>query len=110
MKRSTNKYIGKWRILEMENWDKDFIDLVVPGHITFQKEDKGLLQFGAVECDLDCRIETIGGTEIIAFSFIGEDEGDEVCGRGWATIEGDQLKGRIFFHFGDESGFVAKKS
>jgi len=24
-----NPYLGKWRIREMEVWDKDFIDLVV---------------------------------------------------------------------------------
>lgn len=94
----------------METWDKDFIDLVVPGHVTFKRGNKGLLQFGAIECDLDCRIDMISGTEIIAFSFIGEDEGDTVCGRSWAAIEGEHLKGRIFFHFGEESGFVASRS
>ena len=24
-----DRYLGKWRIREMEQWDKDFIDLVV---------------------------------------------------------------------------------
>ncbi len=27
-----NEYVGKWRTEEMEAWDKEFIDLVVPGH------------------------------------------------------------------------------
>ena len=109
MKKPANKYIGKWCILEMELWDKDFIDLVVPGHITFDKKNGGQLQFGAVDCDLDCRIETAGGLERIEFSLVGTDEGDEVSGRGCAELEGQQVRGRIYFHYGDQSGFVAKK-
>ena len=33
--------IGKWRISEMEQWDQDFIDLVVPGYINFEKGGDG---------------------------------------------------------------------
>lgn len=25
-------YVGKWRLMEMEQWEKEYIDLVVPGH------------------------------------------------------------------------------
>ncbi len=62
MKKIPNPYLGRWRILEMEQWDKDFIDLIGEGHITFQKKNRGELHFGAVECDLDCRIEKVGET------------------------------------------------
>ena len=92
----------------MEQRDKEFIDLPGEGHITFEK-NRGELQFGAVECELDCRIEKIGEQERIEFSFVGMDEGDEVSGRGWAVLDGDRLRGRIYFHDGDESGFVAEK-
>jgi hypothetical protein len=35
---------------------------------------------------------------------------DAVSGRGWVTLESDNLlKGMLFFHGGDESGFVAKR-
>jgi hypothetical protein len=37
------------------------------------------------------------------------DEMDPCTGRGWAVLEGDELHGMIFFHQGDESGFVAKR-
>jgi hypothetical protein len=30
-------------------------------------------------------------------------------GRGWAVMTGDELRGMIFFHAGDDSEFVAKK-
>lgn len=110
MKKLTNKYLGKWRIREMEQWDKDFIDLTGEGRITFAKKNRGNLHFGAVDCDLDCRIEKVGDQERIEFSFVGMDEGDEVFGRGWAVLDGDRLRGRIYFHDGDDSGFVAGKS
>ena len=28
----SNPYFGTWRIREMEQWDQDYIDLVVPGY------------------------------------------------------------------------------
>lgn len=110
MKTQANKFIGKWRILEMEQWDRDFIDLTGEGHITVEKKNRGEIHFGAVDCDLDCRIEKVGEQERIEFSFVGVDEGDEVSGRGWAVFDGDQLRGRIYFHDGEESGFSAVKS
>ncbi len=30
----SNEYSGTWRIIDMEAWDQDSIDLVVPGYIT----------------------------------------------------------------------------
>ena len=30
-------------------------------------------------------------------------------GRGWAIVQGDELTGMIFFHQGEETGFVAKR-
>jgi len=103
-------YPGKWRIVEMELWDSDFIDLVVPGYISFKKDNSGEFQFGAVNGCLDCRVERWGDNERIEFSWAGYDENDPVCGRGWAELKGDELHGRIFFHQSDDSGFVAKKA
>ena len=30
-------------------------------------------------------------------------------GRGWLVLEGDELKGMVYTHFGDESGIVLKR-
>jgi hypothetical protein len=38
------------------------------------------------------------------------DEMDPCTGRGWAVLEEDELHGMIFFHQGDESGFVAERA
>ncbi len=102
-------YIGKWSIEEMEAWDKDFIDLVVPGHFTIRKDAQGEFQFGAVEGNMDCRIEKRGETERLEFSWEGSDEGDLVSGRGWAVLNDNELHGRLYFHLGDDSSFIAKK-
>ena len=92
----------------MEQWDQDFVDLVSPGHITFTRNGRGELHFGAVEVSLDCRAAATGNR--VNFSFEGFDEGDEVTGSGWAELTGKKLTGRIAFHLGDESGFVAQKA
>ena len=104
-----SKYIGKWRITDMEHWGKDFIDLVIPGYIHFQKDSDGSFQFGAVEGEIDYRIEVVGEIERLEFTWAGHDEGDPVCGRGWAVIDGDVLHGRLYFHVGDDSWFKAIK-
>jgi len=64
-----NQYIGKWQIVEMELWDKDFIDLEVPGYITFQKDGLGHFQFGAVQGEIDHRLEKINGPERLEFTW-----------------------------------------
>ena len=38
----------------------------------------------------------------------GDDDGDRASGRGWAVLEQDgSLRGHIYFHLGDDSGFCA---
>jgi hypothetical protein len=104
-----HSYIGSWRITEMEQWDQDFIDLVVPGYIAFREDNTGEFQFGAVHGYLDYRIESYHDTERLEFSWEGTDEMDPVSGRGWAMLQEGQLQGRIYFHKGDDSGFTAEK-
>ena len=105
----SNQYLGTWRIIEMEQWDQDFIDLVVPGYIAFREDHRGEFQFGAVHGDLDYRLAPYQETERLEFSWEGEDEMDPVSGRGWAIIQDGQLQGRIYFHEGDDSGLTATK-
>ena len=47
--------LGKWRIVEMELWDTDFVDMLEPAYITFEAKGGGEYLFGAVQGDLDCR-------------------------------------------------------
>jgi hypothetical protein len=102
---------GPWRIVEMELWDKDFLDLVGPAHITFKDEGHGSFAFGAVQGWTDCRFGTEDGLPFVEFSWQGSDEMDPASGRGWAVLmNGQCLEGRLFFHAGDESDFCAHRN
>ena len=102
-------YSGMWRITEMSDWDKDFIDLVGPGHIMLKSDGTGTFAFGAIDAELDCRIEKPGPIERLSFSFAGWDEGEDISGRGWAEISGNSMSGWISFHMGDETTFKAHR-
>ena len=107
-RRSTDpRFLGYWRISAMDLWAADFIDLDVPGHFTFADEQGGEFQFGMVRGWMDCRYDT--ERTRVEFSWEGADDTDDARGRGWAELDGDQLRGRIFIHRGDDSGFVATK-
>ncbi len=61
----------------------------------------------AVSGGIDCRFE---GNRV-EFSWIGDDDGDEKNGRGWAELGKDaKLRGRLYFHRGHDSAFVAERS
>jgi hypothetical protein len=98
--------LGKWRIIEMELWDADFLDLVEPAYITFDQQGGGEFVFGAVHGSLSCSY----GPEDIGFTWQGSDEMDPACGDGDAELdESGFLVGEIRFHGGDESAFKAHR-
>jgi len=105
----SNQYRGTWRIVEMEQWDKAYIDLVVPGYFSFREDHLGEFQFGTVHGEIDYRLEPYQDTERLGFSWEGADEMDPVSGRGWVIIKDGKLRGRLYFHEGDELGFTAEK-
>ncbi len=99
---------GRWRILEMDLWDLEAIDLVGPGFIEFGADDTGGFGFIVVRGWMDCRHGERDGRPYVEFTWEGEDEGDQVSGRGWAALDEDgSLRGHIYFHLGDDSGFRA---
>ena len=101
--KQRNPYIGKWRVIEMEMWDQDFIDMETEGHFLFEKNQLGSFQFGLVQGQIDYRIEKIGEIERLEFSWEGQNENEEAFGRGWAAIKNDHLEGRFYFYLGDDS-------
>ncbi len=78
---------GRWRIVEMDLWDQEAIDLVEPGFIEFAGDGTGELGFIAVRGWMDCRLGERGGRASVEFSWQGDGEGDEVSGRGWSRWE-----------------------
>jgi hypothetical protein len=47
--------VGRWRIVDMELWDQDAVDLVAPGFIEFRPDSTGSFGFIAVQGALDWR-------------------------------------------------------
>ena len=93
----------------MDEWDKEYLDLVETAHITIDRRGQGEFVFGAVKGWLDCRFTERDGLPFVEFSWEGLSEGDNVCGRGWATLQADEsLEGHLFIHLSDDSAFVAK--
>ncbi|CAN5302718.1 hypothetical protein BH10PSE7_BH10PSE7_39460 [soil metagenome] len=97
---------GKWRIVEMALWDKNFLDMLKPAYIAFDGKAGGEFAFGCVTGGLHCR-KTPSGVD---FTWEGNDEMDSAAGDGWAEIQKDgTLKGEICFHNGDDSTFKARR-
>ena len=102
---------GRWRIVEMDTWDREDIDLMGPGFIEFGQDGTGQFGFIAVRGWMDCRQGERDGRGCVEFTWEGEDEGDQVSGRGWAGLTEDgSLGGHLFFHLGDDSGFRAVRA
>lgn len=100
--------VGIWRIVEMDLWDIDAIDLIEPAFVAFEGDGDGELQFVAVQGQLDWRTSAQGQADRVEFTWEGDDEGDRVSGRGWAQVDEDgSLRGHFYFHLGDDSGFRA---
>lgn len=106
----SNPFLGRWRITEMELWDRADFDSVESAHFTFEKNGLGDFQFIAVQGGMDCRFSKREDKPFVEFTWLGYDETDPVSGRGWALLNGDEITGRIFFHTGDDSTFTARRN
>jgi len=62
-------FTGPWRIVEMELWDRDYLDLEGLAHITFDNDRLGSFQFGAVRGWIDYRVSTDGASLRVDFSW-----------------------------------------
>jgi hypothetical protein len=104
-KRQGSTLLGRWRIVEIEGWDADYIDMLGPGHLQLDRNG-GHIHFGAVQIGLNCRYSPTG----VHFNFQGHDEMTEISGDGDADLETDDtITGEIRFHNGDDMPFTAKR-
>ena len=104
-----NWIVGRWLIESMDQWDRDFIDEAVRGYFEFDARDSGSFQFGYVEGQIEYRLGERDGKPAVEFSWDGNDEMDPAQGRGWMVLDGEELKGMLFIHLGDDSGIVLKR-
>ncbi len=90
---------GRWRIIEMEQWDQEYVDELGPGFLKLERAGTGSLQFGVVQAGVDYRMEERTGNPVLEFSFEGFAEMDRICGRQRKDNEGSYLysSGRRLF-------------
>ncbi len=106
--KTANPFTGPWRIVWMSGWDQDYVDMDVPGHLTFGAGRSGSFQFGMVQAQMDCRLVNPSHKRI-ELTWHGFDEGDELTGCGHAEIVDGELHGHLYIHLGDDSAFRATK-
>ncbi len=96
--------IGRWRIIEADLWDRDYLDLVEPAFISFGPDGHGGFAFGAVNADMDLEY----ARTMVFFTFTGFDEMDQVSGSGSAALADDgTLEVELSFHLGDDATLKA---
>jgi hypothetical protein len=92
----------------MQRFGADAIDLCGPAHIKIMRRGNGRLVFGAVNSEIEGKIDELDGM-IFRFTFDGEDDADFICGRGYCVVEADEMVGRVLLYLGEESGFKARR-
>ncbi|MDH3662691.1 MAG: hypothetical protein OEU92_22120 [Alphaproteobacteria bacterium] len=104
MSRLAEPFLGRWRIDHMDEYDQDYLDLVEPAFIRFDRGGSGEFVFGAVTGQLDCRYNKTG----VTFTWLGQDEMDDVSSRGHVVHRPDgTIAGHLYRHLGDDSAFTA---
>jgi len=96
---------GKYEITEMELWDKKDIDLTEMGYFNISGA-RGQFHFICVDGQMDIRKQDGNNYK---FSWGGNDECTPASGFGDFAHKDDTLIGRIYFHDGDDSSFIARK-
>jgi hypothetical protein len=98
--------VGRWRIVEADIWDRDYLDLCGPAAITIGADGRGEIAFGAMQATLDVEYSRSS----IGFTWIDSDEMDEVSGEGTAELLKDgSIEIEFEYHNGDEAVLKAKR-
>ena len=100
MKASDNPVVGRWRIVEADLWDQEYLDLCGPATLLVRANGDGEIAFGAMQASLDIDY----GPDEIGFTWVGFDEMTEVSGSGSAELQDDgSLEIAFEYHLGDEA-------
>ncbi len=92
--------IGRWRIVEADVWDDDYLDLIAPAMMIIKSDGHGEIAFGAMQATLDLEY----ARSLVFFTWAGFDEMDEVTGSGSAELLDDgSLQIDFAYHLGDEA-------
>ena len=98
--------IGRWRIVEADLWDRDYLDLVAPAAMTIGADGRGDIAYGALQASLELEY----GRSIVFFTWTGFDDMSEVTGSGSAELDDDGTLEIVFaYHLGDEAVLRAER-
>ncbi|KAF0205080.1 MAG: hypothetical protein FD172_4096 [Methylocystaceae bacterium] len=98
--------VGRWRIVEADLWDRDYLDLCGPTAIVIGAEGRGEIAFGAMQATLDIEYSRSS----IGFAWTGFDKGDEISGEGAAELLDDGfIEIEFEYHNGDDAVLKAKR-
>ena len=50
------RVVGRWRIIEADLWDSDYLDLVEPAYIILDGDGRGEFAFGAVNGSMELKV------------------------------------------------------
>ena len=109
MKRTPalNALFGHWRIVWMEQWDQDYVDLLESGFIKMCHDGHATFQFGTVTGYFHVNPKRAH----FYCSWSGSQECEIACGEIYGTLEEEgkdgDLCGTIAFENGDESEYRA---
>jgi hypothetical protein len=102
---SNCRLIGRWRIVEADLWDREYLDLCGPATLTITAEG-GDIAFGALEAGLEVEYSR----DSIGFRWFGSDEGDQVEGDGDAEfLDEGTIQIEFSYRNGDEAVLKAKR-
>ena len=98
--------IGRWRIVEADIWDRDYLDLVEPAMLVIQANGHGEIAYGAMQASLDLEYSRT----LVYFTWEGFDEMEEVRGSGSAELQDDgTLEIEFAYRHGDEATLKAER-
>ena len=100
MTKAQSPIVGRWRIVEADLWDRDYLDLCGPAMLTVRADGQGEIAFGAMQAGLDIAY----GANDIDFAWCGFDEMDEAEGDGSAELQDDgSISIDFTYRHGDEA-------
>jgi hypothetical protein len=103
----TCEILGRWRIVEADIWDRDYLDLDGPAHLAIGEDGWAEFAFGALQAGGEIEYSKT----IVFFRWNGFDEGDEISGDASAELQEDgSLEIELSFDNGDDATLTARRA
>ncbi len=101
------KITGRWRIVEADLWERDYLDLMGPAHLTIGTDGHGEIAFGALRAGLNLEYSR----SMVFFTWTGFEEMDEAGGSGSAELLDDgTIEIEFVYHHGNTATLRAERA